>query len=692
MAMASMANTEFGKLLKPVALELLGKPDDESGSEWRYGSRGSLCVNIDRGVWHNHEKGTGGGTLDLIQQRLSLNKAGALGWLRDRKLIDERAAPTGSRRIIATYDYCDLANAVVFQVVRYDPKDFRQRRPDGKGGWVWKMAGVQLLPFHLPELRLAIAAGRTIYIVEGEKGVLSLEGIGMAATCSPGGAGKWQQAYAPHFAGAEVVILPDADRPGEQHALQVALALKDVAASVRMLPLPGISTKGDIADWIAGGGTAAQLEALARMSGEPAPHPKRNVTSDANDAERELRFTLENCNPTPGEEAPEWQTFLQLNRDKEARGNLANAMTALTNAPEWRDKLGFDLMQRAAVMRHPNGDLCHLEDVDVSNIQLWMQHNGLPTIGSETTNQAVNTRAQQRKFHPVQRYLAATGWDSKLRLDDWLTTYLGAEATPYTKRIGRMFLIAMVARVHEPGCKADYMVILEGPQGSRKSTACRILGGTYFSDCLPDLDRDAVRVAQHLRGKWLIEIGELSAMNKADSNLLKEFITRPAEDFTPKYGRREVHEPRQCIFIGTTNKAAYLRDETGGRRFWPVKVGRINTDDLARDRAQLFAEAFVGYKAGEAWWPDGAFERDHVAPQQAARFEGDAWDEVVEAFLAARKPATVLMVAREALLIETSKIGTADQRRIIAIMERLGWERGPRGNKGERFFYPRPAA
>jgi predicted P-loop ATPase len=243
----------------------------------------------------------------------------------------------------------------------------------------------------------------------------------------------------------------------------------------------------------------------------------------------------------------------------------------------------------------------------------------------------------------------------------------------------------MVARIYEPGCKADYMVCLEGPQGARKSSACSILGGEWFSDSLPDI-RSGKDVPQHLNGKWLIEVAELSALDKAEAAALKAFITRPDERYRPSYGRKEVHEPRQCVFIGTTNKAAYLRDETGGRRFWPVKVGIINTTKLAADRDQLFAEAVYLHGKEVKWWPTQAFEAEHIAPQQEARYEADAWEDKIAEYLGASEKKTILAVARSALFIDLPKIGTAEQRRIAAALERLGWRRAARGNNGERLW------
>jgi predicted P-loop ATPase len=401
----------------------------------------------------------------------------------------------------------------------------------------------------------------------------------------------------------------------------------------------------------------------------------------------------------PERELPDWAERCIKDDFGRIIPNLANVLVALRALPEIADAFAHDEMScvtiiRAALPAAPHGESASVapfpravRDEDVSQLQEWLQHQGIPKIGKDQIHQAVDQRAMERAFHPVRDYLSGLRWDKTRRLDDWLSTYLGAPKDAYTARIGRLFLIGMVARIFQPGCKMDYMLVLEGDQGERKSSALRILAGEYFSDSLPDLHHgDAVRLSMHLRGKWLIEIGELSAFGKADTEALKAFITRQEEKFTPKFARREVTEPRQCVFTGSTNKRVYLKDETGARRFWPTMPGRILLDALTRDRDQLFAEAVGAYRGGEHWWPDATFEREHIKPQQKDRFEADAWQEPIEKFVKGLERVTIAEMANGALDIPTGKISPADQKRIAGVLTTIGWT--PKRTTTERFWTP----
>jgi predicted P-loop ATPase len=392
-----------------------------------------------------------------------------------------------------------------------------------------------------------------------------------------------------------------------------------------------------------------------------------------------------------------WLPLCQENKNGDPVPNLANALLALREDARLIDLFAYDEMQRAAILMQPapsrNVDdeiedtPRTVHDTDVTIVQEFLQLAGLCRISKDTVHQAVDLRARERAFHPVKSYLNSIHWDGEKRLHGWLSTYLGTPASEYASQIGTMFLIGMVARIFDPGCKADYMLVLEGPQGVRKSTACAVLGGKWFSDNLPDIRSSGKDVAQHINGKWLIEVAEMSALDKAEAAALKAFITRTTERYRPSFGRKEVIEPRQCVFIGTTNKSAYLRDETGGRRFWPVKVGAINANALQCDRDQLFAEAVAMYRAGASWWPDAALETKHIRPQQDSRYEVDAWEDSIGSFLASKQKVTITQVAQEALHLDTPRLGTAEQRRIKNALERLGWMPGERTNSA-RWYVP----
>lgn len=250
---------------------------------------------------------------------------------------------------------------------------------------------------------------------------------------------------------------------------------------------------------------------------------------------------------------------------------------------------------------------------------------------------AVQLVADERRVHPVRDYLRGLEWDGTSRVFTWLEKYLGAatfldpESQRYLGAVGSMWLIGAVARVMRPGCKMDTVLILEGMQGKGKSSALRVLAGEWFSDTPFALgDKDSF---QSLRGKWIVELAELDALNKAEATRAKAFFSSAVDNFRPSYGRRTLDHPRQAVFAGTTNADEYLRDSSGNRRYWPVLCTHIDIDALTQDRDQLWAETVALYDEGVEWWPRAEF-REAFDRQQQLREISDPWEAIIARWLA----------------------------------------------------------
>lgn len=273
-----------------------------------------------------------------------------------------------------------------------------------------------------------------------------------------------------------------------------------------------------------------------------------------------------------------------------------------------------------------------VRDIDVTNIVHWLARNYGFEAAKDKIYQAIQQIASENAFHPVRDFLDGLEWDGKPRIDTWLKRYLGAKAPePYLSAISRKTLCAMVARVYEPGKKYDQVLILEGLQGVGKSTAVQILGDPWYSDAHINIaDKDSV-VA--MRSVWVMELGELSGMRKADVDQLKEFISRRKDRIRMPYGRLAEDFPRQCVFIGTTNSQEYLKDPSGNRRFWPVQVGRCNFEALKRDRDQLLAEAIFVYGLGEKLYLETEAMRLGAEDEQAQREIHDTWVDRLQTFM-----------------------------------------------------------
>lgn len=317
-----------------------------------------------------------------------------------------------------------------------------------------------------------------------------------------------------------------------------------------------------------------------------------------------------------------------------------------------------------------------LRDDDFITVQKYISFMELPGVALETVRNAITDNCRENEFHPVwDHYLCAIQWDGKPRLDTFLRDYFGAKEQPveYLSAVGRMFLVAMVARISEPGCQMDHMLVLEGGQGVGKTTACRILGGPWYSGNLPDISLQK-EASQHLRGKWLVEVAELSAIQRAHPAVLKTFITNNAEQYRPAYGRMEVVEPRQCVLIGTTNDDEYVRDETGGRRFWPVRVGTIALDALLRDRDHLFAEAVAAYQANVPWWPDAEFEAKYNAAEQQARQFTHPWLDLIQDAVIGRNQVRTVDVFQALGMGAAKDMKPQAASTIKRCLLQLGWE------------------
>ncbi|MGD9791703.1 MAG: VapE domain-containing protein [Phycisphaerales bacterium] len=320
----------------------------------------------------------------------------------------------------------------------------------------------------------------------------------------------------------------------------------------------------------------------------------------------------------------------------------------------------------------------HLDDKAI--IRLWIRANEVHKlrVGKELFHDVVSDAAISHRRHPVREYLDELSgtWDGTPRADRWLIDYAGAEDTPYARAISRLPLIAAVRRIYHPGSKFDEMVILEGPQGGGKSSLLRALCPCeeWFTDDLP-LDGEAKRFIEAIKGKWIIEAGELKGMRKAEADALKSALSRQIDRARMAYGREPVELPRQCVIFGTTNSERYLKDTTGNRRYWPIHCGTLDVAGLAIVRDQIWAEAVAAEADGASIRLDPSLY-PHAAREQGERAQVDPFLEILEPALDGvvgklRSEDAWTIVGK----VEKSSRSQDEMNRLGEVMRQLGWER-----------------
>lgn len=389
-----------------------------------------------------------------------------------------------------------------------------------------------------------------------------------------------------------------------------------------------------------------------------------------------------------------WKLNFIYNDNGEIKSDIGNAKLVLEHDYRWHGILGYcDFSYRVLKRRpppFPNGCVGEWTDADTDRLRIWLAENYRFTPKTADALGAVVVIAELNRFHPVREYLNGLQWDHTQRLDRWLHTYMGAEFSVYSALVGRMFLIGAVARVMRPPVKMDTVLIFEGLQGLGKSTALQILAGDWFTDTPFVLgDKDGF---QQMQGVWIVELAELDSFNKADHTRAKQFFGSKIDRYRPSYGRLTQTFARQCVFAGSTNQDQYLRDATGNRRYWPVACTKVEADALARDRDQLWAEAYYRYLAGDTWWPDEK-HKEIFSDQQEQRFDRDVWEELIDDWLSRITKNRVLMseIMEDALGLEAAQMKPPEQKRVGQIMAHLGWEKvRARVAGGRETGYERP--
>lgn len=415
---------------------------------------------------------------------------------------------------------------------------------------------------------------------------------------------------------------------------------------------------------------------------------------------------------------PDWESGLIRTKEDLPKRGIANTMHVLSCHPSWENVIAYDAFNEQVVKlkapptREQDGLGCVGEwtDTDTARTVAWIASGVGFEPSAEHVDHAVASVAETRTFHPVRAYLEALKWDGVARCDMLLSRYFGAERSDYVSAVGSRWLVSAVARVMQPGCQADCMLVLEGEQGIGKSTGLEALfSKQWFADSPVAIgEKDGF---QALRGRWCIEFGELQSFRGRDVTTIKNFVSARSDNYRPSYARRNRTFQRQVIFAGTTNEDAYLGDKSGNRRFWPVRCGKVDVAALHADRDQLWAEAFSRYVSGERWHIDTPELRAICEQAQESREIDDPWVHTIVRWLEdptferefGRIPDRVIVseglslsqIMTHALRLSAGELARHDLiTRAGHVMQRLGWKPKQLRRDGSRvrlYFPPQPS-
>ena len=365
-----------------------------------------------------------------------------------------------------------------------------------------------------------------------------------------------------------------------------------------------------------------------------------------------------------------WKAKLQNGRQGPKK-SVTNLILHLQNIKDLGNTIRWnELAQRAEWNGHP------IEDSHLIDIRLLLENEGFdPPL--EALLPTIIRHAKDNAFHPVRDYLRSLKWDGTRRLDYWLEQCLGAPKSPFNRLVGRKTLIAAVARAFRPGCKVDTVLVLEGAQGIRKSSAIATLFGEDWTAESVNLFDQHNKMVMSMMGAWVVELAEFIAIAKRDQNQVKGMLSMKSDRVVLPYAKMASDHPRQCVFFGTINpgETGYLTDTTGNRRYWPVEVVRADLEKIKARRDQLWAEAYTAFCDDERWWLEEE-EQVLATAESAKREEGDVWDEV---FLHKLEGITTTTVAAalHAIGMPYDRMNKSARDRAAQCLRRIGFDSKP---------------
>jgi len=651
------------------------------------GNGKSFRININTGLWADFAAGHQGG--DIISLYAAIHN------IKQSEAADRLAKEYGYTTPVAnepsmyhpkngkpsaSWCYRDARGNPLFYVARYDTADGKEFCPwrliDGR--WTAKGPDEPRPLYGLDKL-----TRDRVLIVEGEKScdaARQLLGQHYDVVTWSGGSMAYKKTDWTPVYGKTVLIWPDADQPGVKAASGIAEFLTVRSPQVKVITVSDKPKGWDAADALADGMTTADVIAWAKPRATvyatpepvvellPKPEPTPAITVTINPP-----VEADNGMPTDSLHATWDRLGLVMSTAGYPICNEDNVCRVFEGEKMLGDKIWFDEFYNSVFIERHGGPHA-IEEIDVYKLTLDLQRKyGMRRISDSTIWRSLLILADRVRKNEPKDWMESLVWDGRPRIENFMMTHLGAAESEYTRSASKNFWISIVARIYSPGCIMRTMVILKSPQWTGKSTAFSIIGGKWYAEALESIQSN--NFLQSLHGKMLIEFADMSGMDRAEVNRIKQIISCRMDRFRAPYDRTPKDHLRQCVLVSTTNEGHFLRDDTGGSRFWPIETGEIRHDLLTADRDQLFAEAVHAFKAGATY---------HIMPMQETEEiqekyrQSDEWEDAIKDWIinSPYKPEfSVREVACEGLKISIDRLDKSAQIRIARNLTRIGCER-----------------